>query len=409
MPCSEAFLAPEAAFGWTLSEVVFAEGLEGCSVLDDWRTCAVRRNLTGVLYTPTCAAGACPPSIHERVFVLVVHGGAYSRGEACTCFAQSQGAWWAARGATALSIDYRLEGARGLAAKSVFFENYNNARGGLWHVTPTAMYAAIRDARAAVRFVRAGLGAECVLTTGHSAGGTSAMALAALSGSEFDGWYRDEVEDPSLASTHLQASSKVDGAAPFSATVDFFEARRDAPSTAWLGRKPPMLLVHGADDPVNVPTNSEFAQQHYNGSVDVIFLAVEKHAILHDAFQAVKPKMAKWAFDAVGVRVFDAGNASDATTNASGAVSDDAWAPACWPETRKMLSEGNWDCPKLVPKCLGEGVLECNVVLQLQVFVGLGIGLAALGLAALCVRRRAQRRTAAGLGAYGNFALVGAV
>lgn len=325
---------------YTSRVVTYGETMEDCGALDDAATCR-RVNLTGVLFEPVAADTV------RDVAALVIHGGGFFYGNACGCFSQSVGSWLASRGVRALSVDYRLEGDRGLApVDGVFVEDYANAWHGTWRVVPTDMFSAIRDARAAVRYLRAAVGAARVVATGHSAGACAALALAALSGDDaaLGGVYRDEVDDPSLGATNPSASSAVDGAITFAATIDGVAALLPgAPgSQSWgVGAKPPLLLVHGLADVVNAPENSGWVVDGsgYGGAATGAFYAAEGHSLYKPAFDAARERAATWLDAELGVEVA-----------ASPAVGADVGDAACPPLAHYGGHHGYWDCPKRPPE-----------------------------------------------------------
>ena len=369
----------DAVGDYTTRVVVYGEAEEGCGVLNVSATCR-RVNLTGVLFEPALRRSG-------DLAALVIHGGGFLYGDACDCFSQGMGAWFASRGVAALSIDYRLEGDRGLAPVSgVFTEDYANAWGGAWRVVPTDMFSAIRDARAAVRYLRAALGFGRVVAAGHSAGACAALALAALSGSAAaEGVYRDEVDDPARATTRTGETSAVDGAVPFAATVDGVAALRpdSAGFGSWtLGAKPPLLLVHGLADGVNRPENSAWVlnASGYAGPAAAYFVPAEGHSLHKPQFDDARTRLAAWLEDELGVSVAE-----------SAAVGRDAGAAACPSVASLAGHHGYWDCPKKAPTDVGGAFWTWLVAVAA---LSLAVAVAA-ALACRRANRAARRRRAA--------------
>ena len=127
----------------------------------------------------------------------------------------------------------------------------------------TSAYPASRDAKAAVRFVRKnaarfGVSPDHLIALGCSAGGWTTTTLAIAAEAE----WRDELlgHDPTLASTNLDVSSKVQAAVVMSGGPQAYDMKALALGAAFVSpydeTDAPMIMLHGADDfIVNVTTN----------------------------------------------------------------------------------------------------------------------------------------------------------
>jgi|EP01049_Picozoa_sp_SAG25_P005362 dienelactone hydrolase len=127
----------------------------------------------------------------------------------------------------------------------------------------TSAYPASRDAKAAVRFVRKhaakyNVSPDHLISLGCSAGGWTSTTLAIAAESE----WRDELSevDPTLGSTNLGVSSKVQAAVVMSGGPQAYDLKAVALGAAYESpydtTDAPMIMLHGADDfIVNVSTN----------------------------------------------------------------------------------------------------------------------------------------------------------
>jgi acetyl esterase/lipase len=162
-------------------------------------------NLTLDLYIPTgAAAGQLFPAI------MLAHGGGNSGGDKNqTCFIGSA-EFFAARGFVAANIDYRLSHDNGPTppAPSTAVRNYME-----WTPSWASGYPAVRDTKAAIRFLRSlgsqiGFNTSALAVSGGSAGATNVLTTGVV----FEDDYKNELsveQDPTLLSTHLNESSSV--------------------------------------------------------------------------------------------------------------------------------------------------------------------------------------------------------
>ena len=197
-----------------------------------------------------------PPG--KRPPFLCVHGGGYVGGddERENCNVASR--MFASAGFVAFTIDYRLSEDMGNVPRG--WPN-TNATDLFW--MPQNAYPALRDAKSAVRYIRANaeqynVDPDYLVAYGGSAGGCTVVALGLLHEKD----YKTEItaaEDPTLATTHLAQSSAV------SLVLDHWgsdymawRARHIAKDGLPLYAKtnPPLAVFHGTLDPV-VPFKRE--------------------------------------------------------------------------------------------------------------------------------------------------------
>ena len=154
------------------------------------------------------AANASAPAAAARGALIVVHGGAYWTGRKTDAMVVARCLYFASKGLAVFSIDYRLTGDQGNVPAGWPNTNHDNMT---W--IPPYAYPAVRDTKAAVRYVRAnakryGVDADKIAMFGESAGACSAMAVAMT----FESDYKAEVsteDDPTLSTTNPGSSSRV--------------------------------------------------------------------------------------------------------------------------------------------------------------------------------------------------------
>ncbi len=191
------------------------------------------------------------PIGHEhpaKPVVVVIHGGGFTGGSSKHAALSAMARAFAERGWVAFSISYRLARDRGTLPA-----NYPMLAGGRQNQL-RALYPACRDAKAAIRWIRAhaaeyGLHPEYITAIGGSAGSFIAVALGATD----EGDCTTEIEpemDHTLAGTHLEQSSRVATVIDHwggIAIVTVLEAMggpdRFDPTDA------PISIVHGTEDP----------------------------------------------------------------------------------------------------------------------------------------------------------------
>ena len=140
--------------------------------------------------------------------LIVVHGGAYWTGDDTDAMVVARCQAFAAKGMAVFDIDYRLDGDQGQVPVDWPRADKDNMT---W--IPTYAYPAVRDTKAAVRWLRANAGkynvdVNKIAIFGESAGSCSSIAVGMTEEDD----YKSELtvaEDPTLATTHLEQSSKV--------------------------------------------------------------------------------------------------------------------------------------------------------------------------------------------------------
>ncbi len=190
----------------------------------------------------------------DRPAMMFVHGGGFTGGSKDTMPPSDFARYFAERGFVAVAINYRLLGDYGTLPPS--FVETIDAVPGLTDEDrdqSKAMYAATRDAKAALRWLSAnaveyGSDPNQISVAGGSAGSFIAIALGA---SDFDDYARELTldEDPTLATTHLEEDVFVASVVNHwggTATTDLLQ-RVDG-SLRWDAADAPISIVHGTAD-----------------------------------------------------------------------------------------------------------------------------------------------------------------
>jgi acetyl esterase/lipase len=255
-------------FNTTLhSNVKYGEALDRCNTsYSCWNSSSFHTvDLLMDVVVPTT-----PQSTSPFPAIVLIHGGGYNNGDKGILAKQAQ--WYAERGFVAFNIDYRQNPDHG-----------NTPAGDLQHLgnwsccfsctdcswCPTFVYPAMRDTKAAVRYVRASSGHFNVDTSriaayGDSAGGCSAVAL----GLSFEADYKGEISqdsDPTLRTTNLKFNSSVAAVVSLWGCdyPGFSLSQRDGVPRYRRGL-PPVSMYHGDKDPIIPFVNAQNIAQKYS-------------------------------------------------------------------------------------------------------------------------------------------------
>jgi acetyl esterase/lipase len=187
-----------------------------------------------------------------RPALMMIHGGGFINGNSSVAPMTNMATYFASRGWIAFSINYRLAGDHG-TLPSFFPEVDDPDPRRVEQIY--AIYTACRDAKAAIRRIRAnaetyGIDTERITASGGSAGSTTAVGLGVVDESDC----KDELtvdDDPTLATTNPGESSEIHtiidhwGSAAMVLVVEALnggDSRFDATDA-------PISIVHGTADP----------------------------------------------------------------------------------------------------------------------------------------------------------------
>jgi acetyl esterase/lipase len=260
------------------STEIYAQGLRH----DDWMSESTEEmDLLLDIYEPVDAA-------ENRPVIIFIHGGGYVGGSRVE-FVRA-GEYFAERGWVAISIDYRLARDHGTIPQEwydavmqapIFQQQKDQA---------LAIYAASRDAKAAVRWVYANAETYHINTDYISVlGGSAGAGLAVMLGITEDEDFRDELtldDDPTLESTNLDQDAEVHTVlnmwgttAPIELLSTIYDLDRFDENDA------PILIVHGTDDAVVDFSHAEYLRYEYEETgVDYAFYPLDGEG--HSAWQA---------------------------------------------------------------------------------------------------------------------------
>lgn len=160
----------------------------------------------------------------QRPAVVLVHGGGFSGGDKTWVPSSELGPYFAQRGYVAVSINYRLLAPNGCSGA-----------GGVTNECLNAAFAAVHDAQAAVRWLRAntttyGIDTDRIAIGGDSAGAITATGVAVLANQP------GSSGNPGFAS-NVRAFMSLSGGTPGGMLVD----RNSAPGILFSGTADPIV------------------------------------------------------------------------------------------------------------------------------------------------------------------------
>lgn len=261
-------------------DIVFAEGLAH----DEASATASAVPLHLDVYYPDASEG-------NRPLFVFIHGGGFTGGTKTKPEIEAMGAYYASRGWVFASIDYRTteemgtltEPSReaivafyqGIAPPEWVEHGLDAAEAGLVSTKEfqqsVAMYAAQRDAKAAVRWMASNAATYGANPDYLTVGGASAGAITATTLGITDlGHFRDEIpetHDPTVSSTHLDVDYAVRSVVAFWGStnkLDLFEGVYGI--DPYDADDPELFLAHGtADQNASTPySESEQFQDIYD-------------------------------------------------------------------------------------------------------------------------------------------------
>lgn len=254
---------------------MYGFGTYECKTVDDAKTCQTNHTvlphsgglhrgiLTLDLYVPTRSpAGPAVPSLKPAM--VLMHGGSYVNGASYSDNMPHSASWYASRGWVTLSINYRVRGQAGLVPPGYphgmgytprFAHHTVNGTSLKYGWLPSfdMIYPAVRDAKAAVRWVRAnaaslGVDPEVIVAYGSSAGGCSAITLGANNEVDYKADLQDQI-DPTLPSTHPNVSSNVAAVVSHWGAMHGIEAMEQHDNKSRVtNRFAPTVAFHGQSD-----------------------------------------------------------------------------------------------------------------------------------------------------------------
>ena len=187
----------------------------------------------------------------NRPAFMFIHGGGFVSGDKQNSAITNLADFYSSRGWAFFSISYRLQDACGTTPQSwVDFTSQDPSQSG----QANAIYPAQRDAKAAMRWLVANADNYGINTNYITVGGSSAGAITAITvGISEPEDFRDELDsnqDPTLSSTNPDQAYEVQTIVNFwgsNVALDILDEvyGRDRFDL----RDPPMIIVHGTEDP----------------------------------------------------------------------------------------------------------------------------------------------------------------
>ena len=212
--------------------------------------------------------------LDNRPVYLFIHGGGFQGGTKTKPEIVAMASYFASRGWVFASVDYRttsdLEDVfTGIAPEAWIDYMLANATTPNEARTSIAMYAAQRDAKAALRWLVAnaetyGMDPNFITVGGASAGAITAIALGISDQNDF----KDEIslsEDPTLATTNPDETYTVQSIVGFwgsNVKLDLFEAVYG--ESRYDSDDPELFVAHGTEDPTVLFSEATELEQLYD-------------------------------------------------------------------------------------------------------------------------------------------------
>lgn len=259
---------PGAAAAGVVANITYGHGLVCPPDVDSCKW-SVATNRTGYVSKALqldhyIAAGVKPAAGWPAL--IMVHGGAYWTGDKNDPVVIQRCQAFAANGVAVFNIDYRMTGDQGQVPDGWPATDRDNMT---W--IPEYAYPAVRDAKAAVRWLRANAAIYKVDTAkiamfGESAGACSSMGVAMVLEKD----YKDELsvaQDPTLASTYLEQSSSVAAVLDHWGSDDIATqlTKRDG-VPRYSGTNAPVAIFHGTADDLVPYRNALQIDAGYNST-----------------------------------------------------------------------------------------------------------------------------------------------
>jgi len=216
------------------------------------------------IYEPTLLNKPVPA---VKPAYILMHGGGNNHGDR-TNIPEGSVMFWASRGMVVFNIEYRLLNEHGLLPEQPSNELRDDHE---WTPQWRSTYPAVRDLKAAIRFVKAhaeeyGVDASLVTVSGGSAGATNSLAA----GVTFEDDYARELtveEDPTLKTAHLEQNATVQCVVAHWSTgqeVGLIQEYDPKNRSRWSAQNAPIIEFHGDQDSTIYISQAYAVQKQYN-------------------------------------------------------------------------------------------------------------------------------------------------
>lgn len=242
----------------TTPNIVYTKTLLHCTNLNNQTTCEEAEMVLDVWQPATNSSGPFP-------IVVTVHGGAFVSGDQHDKYPPN--GYFAERGFVTFAVKYRLVKDKGLYPLPLKHwnpkETFPHAQ---WTPYIWAMYPAVRDIKAALRWVHAHAAeyegdTSSITLQGGSAGATALIELALTGGDDtFAGDYTNELQgqDRTLATANLDQPATATGLIDYWGgifTVDAMRFKDGRPR--WSHTSLPTVAFHGTEDTTVSPETGD--------------------------------------------------------------------------------------------------------------------------------------------------------
>ena len=225
----------------------------------------------------------------KRPAMLLIHGGAFISGSKENTSIVDMARYFASRGWVVFSINYRLKDDKGTAPDE--WIEYAQDHLEYSQIAPfLAIYPAVRDAKAALRWVsknasQFNIDTRFITVGGGSAGAIIANAIGVTNRKD----YTDEIDgntDPTLETTNREQIVHAHTVLDFWGSKTAIEALENIYGyNRFNKRDAPVLIAHGTDDPVIPFTEAEDLRSAYRkAGIDYRFYALDGFG--HNAWDA---------------------------------------------------------------------------------------------------------------------------
>ena len=227
----------------------------------------------------------------NRPVYVFVHGGGFQGGTKTKPEIVDRANYFTSRGWVFASVDYRTaedltgDDFTGIAPQEWIDYTLKNAESAKEAKTSIAMYAAQRDAKAAVRWIVAnadqhGINTDYITIGGASAGAITAITLGVSNQEDF----RDEMlatDDPTLTTINLEEEYNIRSIVDLwgsNVKLDLYNSVYNL--DRYDSADPELLILHGTEDPTVLFSEAEELVQIYNSTgahVELVTLEGEGH------------------------------------------------------------------------------------------------------------------------------------
>jgi len=236
------------------ADVPYTQTLVDCTNQTDQSSCKVANMVLDVWQPSNASAGPFP-------IVMTVHGGGFISGSEED--AAPSNSYFAERGFVSFGVGYRLAKDKGLyPAPLKRFNPKNTYPHAQWKPWMWQMYPAVRDVKAALRWIHAhaaeyNADTSSITLQGGSAGATALLELALTAGDDtFAGDYTNELagQDRTLATANTDQPATAHGLIDYWGGIFAVDAMRWADGKSrWSKTSVPTIAFHGTADTIMNP------------------------------------------------------------------------------------------------------------------------------------------------------------